>query len=75
MPPYRLIDARTGIELCEGCTVPFSEPPACIRTVDAGWFSADVKMVRPDGSTFTVQCPVRYLHPSFPFQKIVFLPT
>jgi hypothetical protein len=77
----RIVDARSGHEVAIGETVryPGEEWWTLLEVQPEGFLSARARIlfVEPDGHTYTRWVPltVRFLHPSFLFQKVAFVPT
>lgn len=75
----RIIDCRTGKEVHVGETVrvPFDSTDAyTLLDVRPGFFTARITIKRPHlPEPITFDGPVRYMHPAYPFQRVVFIPT
>ena len=82
----KVIDARSGEVLTPGQTVRYGDGGEWLRLddVEAGLFSAKARLTyrhqQPDG-TFVLETnrlvplTVRWLHPSFLFQHVAFIPS
>lgn len=71
-----IIDARSGQHLQRGDRLPYSEPPLYLESANIGWFDAVLVFREPKtGDSMTVNGIVRYLHPGFWLQKVVFVPS
>ena len=46
-----------------------------ILSVDAGVFTAAVEAQLPDGTRHKTRLPIRYMHPSFLFKRVLFIPS
>lgn len=70
----RIIDAYLGRDVKVGEVVPSVYHPYELLAVDEGLFSAIIT-IRSRGLLQKIKMPVRYMHPSFLFQRVVFVPT
>lgn len=71
----KLIDCNTGAGIQVG--VPFKNIHGeyLITKLKAGLFRADIYYRFKDYPEHQLRMPVRYMHPSFMFQRVVFFPS
>jgi hypothetical protein len=75
----RVIDARSGkdAEIGKRINYPAGEWVELVAVNRPSIWSVALVWRTPDSGAkgVTARLPVRYMHPSFPFQRVVFLPT
>jgi hypothetical protein len=84
----KIVDARSGKELVLGDEVKYPDLWSCfdrrhrpnpdsyrLMSVIVGLFSADVTIRRIGGEVVTIRGTVRYMHPKYLFQRVVFVET
>ena len=74
----KIVDARSGREIRVGQHVEYvgGDPfdAFTLVSIDDRFFTASATILR-EGKRFTFPVPVRFMHPSYLFQRVIFYPS